>query len=154
MQLLRWAFTLAGPVESDRDPSGSPTTYTAWERFANPKGLALNKWGVGPFVRLRPPPLPKAAGVYAITQADRVLYLGIAKADLFARWGRGGYSVIDPRNCYAGGQSTNCHVNHLIGQVLGQGGSIDLWFLTDPAPRPIELTLIRALHPPWNLQDV
>ena len=154
MRLLDWKFALAGPVEAERAASGSLVIYTAWERFANTKGLALNKWGAGPFVRLRPPPLPRTPGVYAVTERDQVKYVGIAKASLYTRWGRGGYSVIDPRNCYVGGQSTNCHLNHLIGDALGDGRSLDLWIHMDPEPRPIELTLIRALRPPWNLQGV
>lgn len=153
VQLLDWTFTLAGPIDAARDETGVPVTYTAWERFANPKGLALNKWGAGPFVRLQPPPLPKLPGVYTVTKGELVQYVGIAKANLFERWGRRGYSVIDPRNCFVGGQSTNCHLNHLIGDRLGRDERLDLWFLTDPEPRPIELSLIRALRPPWNLQD-
>lgn len=153
MELHGWAFSLAGQIDADRDAAGAPATYTAWERFSNPKGLALNKWGAGPFVRLRPPSLPKAPGVYVITEGEDVLYVGIASGSLFTRWGRGGYSVIDPRNCFTGGQSTNCHLNHLIGDALTTGRTLDLWFLTDPAPRQIELPLIRGLRPPWNIQD-
>ena len=153
VQLLDWPFVLAGAIEAERDDSGAPATYTAHERFANPKGLALNKWGAGPFVRLRPPPLPKVPGVYAIVHASSVLYIGRARDSLFVRWGRRGYSVIDPRNCYVGGQSTNCHVNHLIGDALAEGWDLELWIHETPVPDEIETTLRRSLHPIWNIQD-
>lgn len=46
-------------------------------RFANPSQLRLNKYGNGPFLRLRTSPLPEVPGVYAVLGEDeKVLYIG------------------------------------------------------------------------------
>ena len=66
--------------------------------------------------------------------------------------GRQGYSVIDPRDCYVGGQSTNCHVNHVLGLALTADAELSLWFHPAAEPKLIESRLIRLLDPPWNTQ--
>jgi hypothetical protein len=152
VQLLDYEFTLAGPIEGERGEDRLVLTYTAYERFANPHGLPLNAYGQGPFVRLRVPPLPRAPGVYAVARGMEVLYIGRARDSLFSRWGRGGYSVIDPRNCYRGGQSTNCHINNLIGIELVAGRELQLYTHAVADPSSVESRLIRSIRPPWNIQ--
>lgn len=108
-------FASAGVIDAVRDPLRALVLDTPHVRFANVRGLRLNPHGLGPFTRLRPPPLPSVPGVYAIVNDEgEVLYVGRARDSLATRWGRRGYSVIDPRNCFVGGQSTNCHINALI----------------------------------------
>jgi hypothetical protein len=64
VELLDYAFTEACAIDAERNPEGTAFTYTAYERFANPKGLRLNAHGRGPFVRLRLERLPAVPGVY------------------------------------------------------------------------------------------
>lgn len=144
-------FALAGVIDAERGPDGLPVTYSPHERFANPKGLPLHSYGRGPFVRLRLPPLAKAAGLYAITVEGEVAYVGIA-VNIFERWGRRGYSVIDPRNCFRGGQATNCHINGRLAGVLAAGRDVRLWVHENPEPRPIERVLLATLRPAWNIK--
>ena len=152
-QLLDVPFELAGRLDAARDADGVITLETPHLRFANRRGLALNRYGVGPFSRLTIPVLPASPGLYALfMDGDQLMYVGRARDSLRERWGRRGYSVIDPRNCYVGGQNTNCHINGLITRALCDGGTFDLWFHTTPTPDAPELRLISGLRPPWNIR--
>ncbi len=122
-------------------------------RFDNRRGVKLNPYGFGPFSRLIAPRLPDAPGAYAVTSgAGDVLYVGRARDLLMARWGRRGYSVIDPRNCYVGGQSTNCHINGLVTAGLVAGQRFALWYHLIDQPDDLERRLLGVLRPPWNVR--
>ncbi len=148
------AFALAGPIEAVRDDHGAPILDEPQHRFTNPRGLSLNRYGAGPFARLQIPTLPARPGVYAVfDHLDSLLYIGRARDSLARRWGRAGYAVIDPRNCFAGGQSTNCRLNSLITQALIRGDIPTLWVHVIEEPTPLEAALITGLRPPWNLRS-
>lgn len=151
MNLEGYEFSFASSIDAARDEAGRLLNYTAHERFANPKGLRLNAYGAGPFVHLKLDVLPKTPGVYVVAEHERTLYVGRA-ASLSERWGRRGYSVIDPRNCFVGGQSTNCRVNGLVAGRLAAGASLDLWIHETYETRLVEAELIGAIRPPWNIQ--
>ena len=97
------------------------------------------------------PDLPACPGLYAVTVDRRLAYVGIA-TDLRRRWGSSGYAEIQPVNCYRGGQSTNCKINHAILLAVLEGQIVELWTRRDSDPRPLEVRLIRELDPPWNSQ--
>ncbi len=91
----------------ERLVDGALATYTAHERFANPKGLRLNPHGTGPFVRLRLGRLSRTSGVYAVVTQDKtVLYVGVA-GELLVRhvWivleGAQGFHDVDPATALA-----------------------------------------------------
>ena len=65
--------------------------------------------------------------------------------------GRRGYAVIDPRNCYIGGQSTSCRINALIRDVLGRDDSLSLWFHHTGDPNDVERQIICDVRPLWNI---
>ncbi|WP_157581478.1 hypothetical protein [Phycicoccus sp. Root563] len=152
-QLLDVPFELAGRLDAARDANGSVLLETPHLRYANTRGLGLNRYGLGPFSRLKIPSLPAAPGVYALfMDDDQLQYVGRARDSLRERWGRRGYSVIDPRNRFVGGQNTNCHVNGLLTSALREGATFHLWFHEIPIPDSLELLLIAGLRPPWNLR--
>jgi hypothetical protein len=61
-----------------------------------------------------------------------------------------GYGRIDARNCYEGGQNTNCKVNALVLDAVKSGRQVELWFLQTSRRKDIEAELLIALRPPWN----
>jgi len=106
----------------------------------------LNKHGAGPFCRFAAVGLPSKPGIYVVTVNEELRYVGMTR-DLAQRWGSQGYRVISPANCYQGGQSTNCRINH---EIL----RIEVWFRREAESEliSIERRLRAALNPPWNIQ--
>ena len=145
------AFRRAGAIEPVREPGGAIREEMPQGRYANTGGLGLNAHGDGPFCKFSVPGLPSAPGVYAVTVAGAVVYVGIS-VDIRQRWGPMGYGRISPRNCFEGGQSTNCKVNHAILLESRAGRAIELWIHETAEPRRLEARLIRDLDPPWNAQ--
>lgn len=153
MELLGMSFNLAGPLGAERESSGEFRLDQPHERFANPRGLRLHAYGLGPFVRLIVPLLPDQPGVYAVCEEQgEVLYIGRARDSLRRRWGRQGYSVIDPRNCFVGGQSTNCRLNSLIAARLASADVLLLWYHVIEDPTRLEQELVALIRPPWNIR--
>ena len=144
---------MACTIEANRDEAGALIYDAPHGRYANPKALPLHAHGRGTFVRLRTEHLPPEPGVYAVVGNDGdVLYVGRARDSIRRQWSPQGYAVIHARNCFQGGQSTNCRVNALIADQLSRGRTLALWTLATPDPTPIETSIIRRLRPPWNLK--
>lgn len=143
------AFVHTAAIEPERGPGGILVEFMPQSRYAHADTTPLNRYGQGPFCRFDIPGLPATSGVYVVTVDDALAYLGIS-VDLAQRWGPMGYANISPRNCFVGGQSTNCKVNHYILLAARDGRRVDLWIHEGPDPAPIETSLIRRLDPPWN----
>jgi len=153
MDLDGYEFSRASAINADRDANGSLVLDVPHQRFANLRGLPLNANGLGPFIRVRVAGLPPRPGVYAVVRGpNEVLYIGRAQDSIAARWGATGYAVIYPRNCFRGGQSTNCRINNLIRLELENGAELSLWTYTTPECVAMERQLIARLQPAWNLQ--
>ncbi len=88
------------------------------------------------------------SGVYAITAGDDVKYIGECQR-LSERYNMG-YGNISPRNCFVGGQETNCRINNLILNEAAAGASLVLWFLKTDNFKRIEQELRSSKRPPWN----
>lgn len=147
-------FDHASSIDVVRNDDGSARLETPHARYANSNNLPLNPHGLGPFARLALQPLPSRPGIYAILEGSRrVLYIGRARDSLSTRWGPRGYAVIHPRNCFVGGQSTNCRVNALIVQAIVQGSGLALYVHVTPDSTELETQLIARLKPPWNLRS-
>jgi hypothetical protein len=89
------------------------------------------------------------AGVYVLTLDERPVYVGECQ-HLAERFNTRGYGAIQPKNCYEGGQSTNCKINRRILQAAKAGRVPVLWFLETDDRCRVEARLIGALRPPWN----
>ena len=149
IDLLGFDFIHAATIEPEREPDGALREFMPQSRYAHADTTPLNRFGQGPFCRFDVRGLPPTSGVYAITVDDALAYVGIA-VDLARRWGPMGYARISPKNCFVGGQSTNCKVNHHIMLAVRDGRRVDLWIHERSDPAPIEASLIRRLDPPWN----
>lgn len=140
------SFALVGVLDPERDRLGQIIEYTY--DLAN---VRVNAHGSGPFCSFQLPNAATVAGVYAVTVRNELVYVGECQ-NLSARFGPGGYGHIDPRNCHADGQSTNCKVNVRVLQAAKFGFRINVWFLSTDRRFEIESDLIRDLRPPWNPQ--
>ena len=151
LRLLDFSFIHAEVIEPDRGADGMPIEFMPQSRSPWAGKKSLNPYGKGPFCRFKVKGLPPTAGVYALTIEGAVAYVGKAQ-HLAQRWGPQGYGSISPRNCYVGGQSTNCKVNNRILLSTRQGQRINLWIYETHDAGSVEATLIREINPPWNDQ--
>ena len=135
-------------ISIDRDERGKLIEYSPHTRFAGAATHRLHKYGLGPFCRIRVV-APSREGVYAVRVRDVVTYVGKCQ-DARVRWGPQGYGLISPRNCFDGGQRTNCKVNHLILEAARASQLLELWFRELRPPGALEAELIRRFRPPWN----
>ena len=149
--LCDYAFDLVGDIEPERQPDGTIRQFMPQSRYANHAGLPLNRHGAGPFCRFRIAGEVQRSGVYLLTVESEVVYIGEC-VSLAARFGPNGYGGISPRNCYQGGQVTNCRINHLILGMLKAGRRVRLWFLQVADRKGVEAELIRRVDPQWNAQ--
>lgn len=145
----RYEFSLFGSIEPERRSDGTIMEYMPQARYANAKTTPLNPNGSGPFCRFSIARNIKHPGVYVVTQDGTPVYVG-KSANLSERWGSTGYGNISPKNCFKGGQSTSCKVNHNI--LLGSKADkhLELWFYLTEEISEVERVLIQELTPPWN----
>lgn len=121
-----YTFDFICDIKPELKEDGTPREFFPHLRYKNTKGLALNKYGTGPFCKFKIPSNIKKSGVYAIVVNSLIKYIGECKS-LSDRFNMG-YGIISPRKCYIGGQETNCRINALILKSLGEGLKVALWF--------------------------
>lgn len=110
-----------------------------------------HRYGSGPFCRFSLRGLPIDAGVYVLTVDRTPVYVGECQ-NLAQRWGLGGYGSIQPRNCFPGGQQTNCRINNLVLLVAEAESVVELWFRESDQRHAEETVLMQRLRPAWNAQ--
>lgn len=132
--------------------TGTIREFNLRARYRNTRRLMPNAYGNGPFCKFSIPSNLQNPGVYALTADEEVIYVGEC-VNLTLRF-NSGYGNISPRNCYAGGQLTNCRINHSIYAAAETRHQIDLWFLETRDRNAIESELIQALRPKWNRQGI
>ena len=116
--------------------------------FAKSDAVPLHKHGHGTFCKFRISVPKGLAGVYALVVDGSVRYIGECE-DLGKRFNMG-YGNISPRNCYEGGQRTNCKINRRVLDVSKAGGRVDLYFHPTPLRQTVEKQLVASCPPPWN----
>ncbi len=147
--VLGYSFEYICEIRPLLDPRETPQEYWPQARYDNRKRLPLHKYGRGPFCNFSiSKKLANKSGVYLLVSNSSVLYVGEC-VDLVNRFNQG-YGNISPRNCYKGGQQTNCRINSLILHSVSIGRSIELFFLGTSDRKKIEKLLMNNLNPPWN----
>ncbi len=154
-QFGRYSFDAVGEIDPIRSASGRIAAEMPQCRYQNLHRLPLNKYGDGEFCRFRVARGWRMAGVYVITDNNAPAYVGECEI-LEDRFGPNGYGGISPRNCFKGGQETNCRVNKNVLNAVSDGRNLCLWFLKVSGGKAervrIEAELIVTLRPPWNRQ--
>ena len=122
-------------------------------RYKNYKKLKLHKYGNGKFCSLFPVKVGHDEGTYILTINGIPYYVGEC-VDLYKRF-NWGYGKISPRNCYEGGQQTNCRINKEILEALKNGKRILLYFYKNQNRESIETEVISQLGTRryWNKKD-
>ena len=148
MEIAGIRFGLVCEIVPVSDENGI-VTYAPQKKYAGRDRLRLNRYGRGRFCRFG---IPKKwvgyAGVYAISIDGRVVYVGKCE-NLYHRF-NAGYGNISPRNCYEGGQSTNCRINAEVLRHAEKRSRMHLYFFETEDRDRTERALIRRLRPAWN----
>lgn len=144
-------FQRVGAIDPERDAAGAIREFMPQSRYAKADTTPLNPSGAGPFCRFSVGQGINAAGVYVLTLDGAPVYAGKCE-NLAKRWGGMGYGAISPKNCFAGGQSTNCKINNRVLCHARAGSSLELWFHPTPDTAAAERALILELRPAWNSQ--
>ena len=131
-----------------RETDGSMRQHMPQERYKNARNLPLNRYGAGPFCKFTIPRRFKVNGVYVLTVDGALMYVGEC-ANFSARF-NAGYGNISPKNCFKGGQETNCRLNNLLYMALLADRRISLWFFQTADYKSVEVAMRRNLNPPWN----
>ena len=139
-------------IRLEKDADGIIKEFLPQSRYDNTKGLQLHKNGRGPFCRFRISNDLNEAGVY-IFRIDGIIKYAGECLDLSKRINMG-YGNISPRNCFEGGQSTNCRINNFVLQESKKGKRINLYFHPTDNRKKVEADLLRKFQPGWNLQMV
>lgn len=148
MKIAGYEFEHVCDIDSARATDGSVQLFMPQDRYKNARNLPLNKYGGGPFCKFKIANRLQDSGVYVLTVDEEVRYVGEC-ANLSARF-NAGYGNIPPKNCFKGGQETNCRLNNLVYMAAQAGGRISLWFLKTTAYKAVEALLRFTLNPAWN----
>lgn len=149
IDLLGFSFSHVQYINPVRNPNGKILLLSPHILYKNRQTSRLHRYGIGPFCRFT---IDKQwsgiAGVYALCDERQILYIG-QSIDLAKRF-NAGYGNISPRNCFEGGQSTNCKINTMILKKILQGQRISLYFHRSKNYINLEQILLQHFHPPYN----
>jgi len=148
IKIGEYQFRYVCAIEPERNLDGSAKQYMPQARYRNKNNLPLNKYGKGPFCKFRIPNNYTVGGVYAIVVENKLKYIGEC-LNFSSRYNMG-YGIISPRNCFKGGQETNCRINNLIYDAAHTGRKISLWFLQTKDYKAVENSLRESIEPEWN----
>jgi hypothetical protein len=148
MRFADYEFEHVCDIEPLRETDGSLTQHMPQVRYRNARNLPLNRYGSGPFCKFKIPNRFQVSGVYVLTVDEQLRYVGEC-ANLSARF-NAGYGNISPKNCFKGGQETNCRLNNLLYAALSAGQRISLWFFRTTNYKSAEAGLRSTLNPAWN----
>ncbi len=132
------------------DASGCIIQYYPQNGYDNKKNLLLSYHGKGAFCRfsINAGDWP---GVYLWVVDNRIVYIG--ETDSLQRRFNMGYGHISPRNCYVGGQSTNCKMNKVILSLYERGKTVSLYFYNTADYKQVELELLGKINTLYNVKD-
>ncbi len=89
-------------------------------------------------------------GLYAYVVNGELKYLGRCR-DNFKKRINQGYGKIHPKNCFIDGQSTNCHLNHLVTMNKNDTQFFVCTLDDDSEINQFEQELIKKYQPEWNI---
>jgi hypothetical protein len=143
-----YEFERVCELDVERGTDGEVIEFMPQDRYAKAATTPLNRYGSGPFVKFKIPRNLATSGVYVLTVNGIPKYIGEA-ADLSSRYNMG-YGNISPKNCFKGGQETNCRLNNLIYREVSQGRGVALWFYKTASYKAVEAELRASQRPEWN----
>jgi len=150
LNILGFEFRLIQQLLPQCDDDGRIIKFYPQNDYDNRNNLPLLEHGDGAFCRFSIQ-AGNWQGVYLWIVNGEIIYIGETK-NLHSRFNTG-YGHIEPRNCYVGGQSTNCKMNKVVMDRFEQGQRVDLYFYETSDYKQAELDLLRKIKTPYNKRD-
>lgn len=151
-----YTFRSMGHIMPQMRDDGSVFIDRPQKRYSNPKNLGYNRYcnEETEFTTFKIEGLPSSKGVYIwlIEGEEDLSYIGEC-VDFRKRFSPTGYGRISPRNCFIGGQSTNCKMNQEVLKKWKEGKVFHLYILETEKHKEIEEVLIRECHPILNKKN-
>lgn len=151
MRVGAYEFTLVCVLDPIRDDDAYVRSFSPMGRYRNDKGLPLNRYGTGPFCKFTIPNRHAVSGVYGLLVGKEATFRYVGECVHLSKRFNSGYGNISPRNCFKGGQETNCRLNNLIFRTTRSGQPVSLWFCKTSEHKTVERVLFDALKLAWNL---
>ena len=150
MNVCGYTFSYLQDLIPDCDKDGNVIKYYPQDEYDNKAGLPLLYYGKGAFCRFSIT-ADNWPGVYLWVVDGQIIYIG-ETAGLKQRF-NSGYGNILPRNCYVGGQSTNCKMNKVVLGHFERGKTVSLYFYQTTDYKRVELELLNRIYTPYNVKD-
>ena len=148
MKIGDYQFNKVCEIRVERMHDRSIREFMPQSRYKNRKNLSLHKYGRGPYCKFKIPNYIRGCGVYALLINSSIMYVGECQ-DLSSRFNMG-YGIISPRNCFVGGQQTNCRINNQILATAKANKQISLYFMETTNYKNIENKIRKSISPQWN----
>lgn len=147
---LTHSFEFVDSISVERNQVGRVDIKMPQRRYAKSDEYCVHRYGWGPFCRFSvdTSEYVESEGVYIFTSGYQIKYVG-ETVDVHNRI-QPGYGNISPKNCFEGGQQTNCRINHLIFETIRNRGQVSLWVEETQDRKRRETELIEKCDPPWN----
>ena len=157
--LEEYEFRFVCPIEPKKNSEGKCIENYPSSRYDNKAGLMLHAHRE-PFCEFSiDKKFTENSGVYIFVVNREIKYTGKCaertSTDYALRERIREYGHISPRNCYEGGQYTNCRINKRIMDCTNKGEVVELYYLQLEDQKEInniEWHIIQKCKPPWNLQ--
>lgn len=150
ISLNGYEFKYLQSLSPERSEDGSIKLFHPQNDYDNIKNLPLSKYGSGSFCKFSIN-ADEVPGVYIWIVDDEIIYIG-ETVNLMSRFNHG-YGVIHPRNCYVGGQSTNCKMNKVVLENVLNNKEVKIYFYQTPDYKAVEFYLLKNLRTKYNVKD-
>lgn len=149
--LMSYKFVFVQNIKPCKNSNSTIKEFYPQSKYKNKNNEQLNKYGYGAFCKFSVNDKYKGkCGVYAYYIDDKLVYIGKCK-DFALRFNYG-YGNISPKNCYIGGQSTNCKINKIVLESLKDKKDVSIYFYNTDRYDEIEKNLIKYYKPRYNTQ--
>lgn len=126
-------------------------TYEPQSRYKKSKESSLHEFGCGEFCKFKLQNAKDTCGVYAWVINNEVVYIG--EAVNFRKRFNMGYGIISPRNCFEGGQKTNCKMNRVVLEEYKNNNTIDIYFYETENYKAVEKELLLKIKTKYNVKN-
>ena len=151
VEIEGFRFEFVQELEPERDDTGKIKEFRPQKRYKNEAMSKPHAHGKGSFCKFSISSEWKGrCGVYALFRDKELLYIGECR-DLTVRF-NSGYGNISPKNCFPGGQLTNCKINKMVLNEYLNDEKVALYFYEMDDYKAVEKKLIAILEPPHNDQ--